>query len=292
MDISTCAIILNYRGAEKTRRCLMSLLGQHLQTVIVVDNSADTGAHAELLQIIDDIRHAGPGYVIKVLTPENNLGFAHGVNAALSNNLTTGMGHDFYLLLNNDAVATPNLVEKLVSAMNQDPESSLAAPAVDSGTNGAQGALWYHRYFGLITKRHIPCSFPFLTGCCLIVRRDLVQNGVLFDETFFMYGEDVDLSWKVQKAGAKLNCLSDTLVIHHSGGSSRQGQLFYEYHVAHGHMILALKTWRLPIEIPLMVITKFTVLLVRAIVRSVRYRRITPIAALLLALLPLRIHAP
>ena len=270
----------------------MSLLGQHLQTVIVVDNSADTRAHTELLQVIEDLRHTDPGYVIEILTPEKNLGFSRGVNAALSHDLRTGKRHDYYLLLNNDAIAVPNLVEKLVSAMDQNPQSPLVAPSIDNGTNTTQGLLWYHRYLGLISKRHIPCSFPFLTGCCLIFRRDLVKNGVLFDETFFMYGEDVQLSWNVQKSGGKLSCLKDTLVIHHSGGSSRQGRLFYEHHVARGHMILALKTWRLPIEIPLMVITKFTVLLIRAVVRSVRYRRITPIAALLLTLLPLRIHTP
>lgn len=270
----------------------MSLLGQHLQTVIVVDNSADTRSHTELLQIIKDLRHTNPGYVIKILTPEKNMGFAHGVNAALSLDLTTGKGHDYYLLLNNDAVTTPNMVEKLISAMSQNSQLSLVGPAIDNGTDTAQRMLWYHRYFGSISKRDVPCSFPFLTGCCLLLRRNLVQNRDLFDETFFMYGEDAQLSWNVQKAGGKLNCLDDALVIHHSGRSSRPGQLFYEYHVARGHMILALKTWRLPIEIPLMVITKFTVLLIRAIVRSVRYRRITPIAALLLTLLPLRIHTP
>ena len=107
-----------------------------------------------------------------------------------------------------------------------------------------------------------------------------------------MYGEDTLLGWRLIQAGKKMNRLDDVFV-HHSGvGSSHQYGMFYEYHTARAHILLAQKTWHYPVEIPLLLITKGAGLALRALLRSLRSGSIVPLRALVLAWWKLDIRTP
>lgn len=283
-----CAIVLNYRDAARTETCLRSLTGQGLDTVLVVDNSADDCATKELAAMIKNQTEC-IDYTLCLLNPGSNLGFARGVNLAIND--AAALCCDAFLLINNDAAALHGMVARLAAALT-DSSTAMVAPTVVDASGVAQPMLWYQRFFGLLTARPLPGSFPYLSGCCLLVRREILEDGRLFDEDFFMYGEDTLLGWRLTCAGIRTLRMDDAFVRHDGAGSSRRGQIFYEYHMARAHILLAMKTWRHPLEIPLMLACKCVGLGLRALWRSLRFGNIVPLKAFFMAWWALDVRVP
>lgn len=290
--VKICAVILDYRGAIKTEACLRSLAGQGLTTVLIVDNSAEPTASRLLAGTVERMRAQSADFDLQVINTSTNLGFARGVNLALSTDQMSEHPHDAYLLLNNDAQAMPGLVQRLTVELEGDKAADLVAPSINSGPNHSQRIMWYNRYLGLQSRLQFPFSFPFLSGCCLLFRRDILEEGRLFDESFFMYGEDACLGWRLHSKGKTIRCVESATVCHGGQGSSRKGGLFYEYHMVRAHLLLSMKTWRNPLEIPLMLICKLFVLTARALVRSVRSRSTIPAIALIMGLFNIPVRRP
>ncbi|HXA46418.1 MAG TPA: glycosyltransferase family 2 protein [Burkholderiaceae bacterium] len=282
-----CAIILDYRGALKTEACLKSLVSEGINTVLVVDNSADVQSSQQLDDALSRLSSNGIDYRLHILKPGDNLGFAGGVNFALAH--AAGMHCDTILLLNNDASVMRGALLKLSNALTED-ATSLVGPAIVDDDGIAQPMLWYQRFFGIQSKRVIPGAFPYLSGCCLLFRRQLLDAGKLLDETFFMYGEDTLLGWRMHVAQNPVKLVESAVVRHTGQNPAQQCTMFYEYQMARAHLLLATKTYRYRMEIPLLLFTKFFGLMLRAILRSLRYRKATPFLALLLAWMPLNIR--
>jgi GT2 family glycosyltransferase len=282
MNQRICAIILDYRAADKTEACLRSLIGQGLTTVYLVDNSASEPASTKLREAVDRLRTVAD-FSIVPLNPRENLGFAKGVNFALRHDLHSPLPHEYYVLLNNDAVAGPSLVEGLIKAIDRDRRIVLVAPRIVCNDPGRERGIWYHRYLGLLLSNPGPLRFHYFTGCCLLFRKDLVDDSGLFDEAFFMYGEDAELGWRLTYQGKRMICAEEVFVEHEYGPSVDRSSFFYEYHMARGHLLLSRKTWTHPVEIPLMLLFKLIGLGGRAIARCCRYRTSSPFAAFCLA---------
>jgi GT2 family glycosyltransferase len=285
MQHRVCAIILDYQAADKTEACLRSLIGQGLVTVYLVDNCASVRASAELRDAIDRLRNV-IDFEIVPLNGSENLGFAKGVNFALRHDRRSTSRHDYYLLLNNDAVAGPSLVRELIKAVDQDRLVALVSPRIVSKDPGRERGIWYHRYLGLLSSDPGHFRYHYFTGCCLLFRRELVNDTGLFDEAFFMYGEDAELGWRLTRQDKRMVCAERVFVEHEYGPSVDRSSFFYEYHIARGHLLLSWKTWTHPAEIPLLLLFKLIGLGGRAIARSWRYRSASPLAALCLAWLP------
>lgn len=274
-----CAVILNYRDAQRTEACLSSLSGQGLSAVMVVDNSADDRFADELAGMMErQKKHVD--YALRLLAPDSNLGFARGVNFALRN--TNGLCCDAFLLVNNDAIAMPGMVSQLASAL-ADGDTSMVAPTVLDSSGKPLPVLWYQRFFGVLTTHKLPGSFSYLSGCCLLVRSETPMGAGLLDEDFFMYGEDTLLGWHLARAGKIPLRLTSAYVRHAGCGSSQRGRLFYEYHMARAHILLAMKTWRHPAEIPFLLICKCAGLCARALWRSLRFGSFVPLRAFFMA---------
>jgi len=190
--------------------------------------------------------------------------------------------HRYYLLINNDAEATPGMLIKLLKFMQENDKTALTAPMIDLRQK-QMAYSWYHRFTGLTFSHQIIGAFQYLTGCCLLVDQRIVSKG-LFDEDFFMYGEDVELCWRLRLSSWDTACVSEALAIHEGTGSSHHGGFFYEYHVARGHLLLARKLTRHQWEIPFLYSGKLLILTVRAILRSIRFRSLVPIKAWISAL--------
>jgi GT2 family glycosyltransferase len=225
-----------------------------------------------------------------LLSPKDNLGFARGVNLALND--PAALDSDAFLLINNDAVATTGMVASLAAALT-DTGGAMVAPTVVNEAGELQPVLWYQRFTGMQTTRRWPGSFPYPSGSCLLVSRAMLKDGRIFDEDFFMYGEDTLLGWRLVRAG-KTPLLLDNAVVRHDGtGSSRRGEMFYEYHMARAHILLATKTWRYSfLEIPFMLISKASVLCIRASFRSLRFRSFVPLKAFFMAWRALNVRVP
>lgn len=286
-SINVSAIILDYFGAEKTERCLASLIGQGIKTVYLLDNSNSSAASQSLSQMVERMRTRGVDYALKMFSTGGNLGFARGVNFVLAQDRRSKDPHEYYLLLNNDAVAGSSLVAGLLAKLQAEPEAVLVAPKIISDT-GEEYGRWYHRYLGLLFSQPRKFCFYYPSGCCLLFKKKLVTEKGLLDEAFFMYGEDAELGWRLAQSGYRIACAREVSVRHESSPESKAG-LFYEYHVARSHLLLSLKTWLYRWEIPFLVLCKLLAMLTRATVRGVRRRSLVPLFAVLLSLFPLRL---
>jgi N-acetylglucosaminyl-diphospho-decaprenol L-rhamnosyltransferase len=287
MNQRVCAIVLDYFGAEKTKQSVLSLVGQDLETVYILDNSGSDSALATLRRTFAELTEANTGFKIKFLTAGKNLGFGRGVNFVLAHDRRSESPHDYYLLINNDAVAGPGLVSGLLSALKKEPQAALAAPRVVSSDPSREYGIWYHRYLGLLLSRPGRFRFHYFTGCCLLLPRHLVGEAGLFDEAFFMYCEDTELGWRLNRQGKKMICVTDVFVEHEYGPSVDRSSFFYEYHMARGHLLLSVRTRKYPAEIPSIIVTKYAALACRAMLRCFRHRSFVPLIALFLAWSPL-----
>ncbi|WP_156913852.1 glycosyltransferase family protein [Comamonas badia] len=267
----TAAITIHYREPGITAACIESLLADGWAPVLIWDNSADGGITLRALQE----RFEGDG---RLLWGENqeNLGFGKGMNAALA--MLGAFGYSGpVLLINNDAQIVPGMQHVFLERLQSVEGDALLAPMIFQ-TGRKQGWLYYQPWFALVTHRHLPGSFAYLSGCCLLVQRaDNTQP--LFDEDFFMYGEDVELSWRWRKQGGQLILLEGVLLGHQGSASSGPASEAYERFLVSSHWLLAGKLASTPYQAWCMRLSRIFPLLTRAILRAVRYRTLRPLRA-------------
>ncbi|MGX5673015.1 glycosyltransferase [Thermomonas fusca] len=269
----TAAITIHFRKPELTARCIDSLLADGWAPVLVWDNSADEGCSLRALAA----RYAGEPRVQLVANP-TNLGFGKGMNAALAE--LGRRGHaGAVLLVNNDAEALPGMRAALLAALPRDSAvPALVAPRILQDGQ-VQGWLYYQRWLALVTRRPLPGSIAYLSGCCLLVARS-DNSQPLFDEDFFMYGEDVELSWRMRRSGGRLVLLDRSYLLHEGSVSSGQASEVYERCLVHSHWRLAEKFAGNGFKTVLMRASRLPTLLARAVLRSSRYRSYMPLKSL------------
>lgn len=265
-------LLLNYRDARRSLRCVHSLLVDGVAHVVVWDNSADAGVSAMELEAacVADER-------VSVLTSPVNLGFAAGVNRGLEY-CQDKYSEAWVLLINNDARLLPGALVQLASALEVNPHAWFAFPDI-SHADRVLGPGYCHRLTGLLSWRPHRGSFAYASGCCQLIAAERVQLP-WFDEDFFMYGEDCELGWRLlRRPGAQVH-VDKTLVVHDGSASSGLGSPFYESYMVASHLMLARKLARNPLDACLLHGLRACMLLLRAGVRAVRSGSLVPIAAL------------
>ncbi len=218
-----CVIILNYFGHDETLACVKGLLGQNIDQIIIVENSGSRKEEEALSSAL------GAEKKITVISTGKNLGFAGGVNFAVRQMLSRGF--DAFLLLNNDTVVPVDLIDRLVSGAEKE-ALDIASPVVYEFP--CKSTLWsaghyYNIWTGLTAQAKnrfkLPGDFFYLRGCCLLVRCHVFETAGLFDEVFFMYGEDVDFCYRAVKSGYKTGIVPDAELYHKVAGSSAMNSI-------------------------------------------------------------------
>lgn len=268
----SAAITIHFRKPALTAKCIDSLLADGWTPVLVWDNSEDEGRSLQTLST----RYAEDSRVLLVAN-STNLGFGKGMNAALAELGRRGYAGPV-LLINNDAQVIPGMRDALHTPLRNINGEALIAPRLQQD-GMEQGKLYYQPWLALVTRRRLPGSFSYLSGCCLLVcREDNAQP--LFDEDFFMYGEDVELSWRMRRKGGALVLLDQAWVEHEGSASSGQASEAYERFLVHSHLLLARKlagnAWVAWLQFAL----RWPSLMARASLRAVRYRSWVPISSL------------
>ena len=279
---TVCAIILNYRNTQETLNCLASLDPASLAYVHLVDNSESPDEEANLRAAADSLgREPGHPPINLIVNPEN-MGYAKSVNAAIVQDLRANRQFDYYFLINNDAIGETGLVSALRKAIESDHGVVAVSPSIVE--DGLKSCIkWYEPWFGVTSSRRTSLSVPYITGCCLMVEASFAEDGRLFDEDFFMYGEDIWLCMQILGAGKSVRCVDDQAVEHKGAGSSRKGSLFYEYHMARAQVLIATKSSRNVLDLLVKHLFRFAYLGLRSIVRSIRYRNLSPMLSVPLA---------
>jgi GT2 family glycosyltransferase len=213
------AVVLNYNGAEDTIACVASLrqCSYRNLSILVVDNRSSDGSFARLRQDLEGV---------EVIQTDRNLGFAGGNNVGIRHAL--GRNPKYVLILNNDTIVTPEFLEPLVAASETDPRVGATGgtvcyhPSTERIWYGGGRFVWWR---GSSFTDHVgddvdvvcgaaPREVSFITGCLMLIRSDVLRTAGLFDERFFMYSEDAELSLRLLKCGHKLVYVPESMIYH------------------------------------------------------------------------------
>lgn len=242
-------IIVHYKTMELTLQCIQSVYDfspDKLYEVIVVDNGSDDGIQEQLIQRFP---------FVHFIQMQVNVGFSKANNEAIQKS----RGH-FILLLNSDCRLVDNLLKSMMSFMEKHEEVGVLGPRQVNGDGvfepscGRFPNLWReavrkiihyrlsindYRLREYLDERHADRScVDWVSGSCLLLRRQAVEESGLLDERFFMYFEDVDLCQRVKKCGWEVRYLPSQTLIHYGGQSAklnimrimvenRKSQLYY-----------------------------------------------------------------
>lgn len=276
-------IILNFYGTEATAKCIGSVQKILKPEIFLVDNSANHDEGGRLTSLYQNQER------VHIFFPSENLGFATGVNFGLKEAIKKGFSRFF--LLNNDTIVLYGLKEKLEDAFAKWP-GALIAPTIRWGDSSNKG-YYYHKYLGFIAREKFVRSnswLYYLSGCALAFDREFLDKVGFFSEKFFMYGEDIELAYRAQSRNVPIVLMPDELVIHEGSHSARIASFFYEYHITRCHYLLSFLLFRDPFNQMIAAILKTLTMFIRALIRIWRYKTLSPLKALLLAPLSLKIR--
>lgn len=234
-------VVPNWNGIGYIGKCLDSLLAQTLEPdIIVVDNNSTDGS-AELIQ-----DHYSQVILIK---NKSNLGFTGGVNAGIKRSLKLGSRH--VALLNNDAVADKKWIEELSDYLNTHPEIGIITGQIinsskekldSTGEFYTSWGLPFARGRGEYTNSGYEEGRVFgASGGASLYRASMFEEIGLFDEDFFAYYEDVDISFRAQLAGWKVAFTPTAKAYHEIGATSGKIKDFTTYQTMKNLPMLFLK---------------------------------------------------
>lgn len=239
--MKTAVIVPNWNGEDFLKPCIDSLLVQTVPvTVVIVDNGSQDSSR-EILESYGD--------KIVTIYREKNYGFTGGVNPGLE----YAIEHDFAAaaLLNNDAIAKPNWLEELTKKITGDIGIVTSLILSDDGktvdTTGDTLTVWglpHPRGRGMDVSNFEDLRDEYVFGAsggASLYSVKMLREIGLFDEDFFAYYEDVDISWRAQLAGWKVLFVPSAVVYHHIGATSSRIKGFTSYHTFKNLRLLILK---------------------------------------------------
>lgn len=213
-EIVSSIIIVNYNGGEDIIDCLDSIhkhTNLEITEIILVDNASTDGS-------IEHIQTIFPECVVKCNLVNCGFGRANNIGAQHARG-------KYFAFLNPDIVVKNGWLQTLISVLEQKPQVGLVSPKIllltdpsvinSCGHHVHWSGLTQCRGFGApkacFTQQE---SINAISGAAFVMREDLYKKLGGFDESFFMYNEDTDISWRAQLAGYKCYYVPDAVVYH------------------------------------------------------------------------------
>jgi GT2 family glycosyltransferase len=206
-------IVVNYDSKPYLQACLSSLLNETTTDVeiIVVDNASSDGSARYVKQTFPQV---------KLIRSPANLGFGWAANLAVQQ----AQGR-YLAFLNPDTKAEPGWLAEIIGVLEVSPTAGMATPEIVmmhdpqrintcgndlhfSGLTLCRGLGAQRDAYGNVTE------VSAVSGAAFVVRRDLFETLGGFDEAFFLYMEDTDLSWRARLAGYRCLCVPSSVVQH------------------------------------------------------------------------------
>lgn len=234
--ISIDIIIVNYNSTNHLLRCLRSIfddLHEVPAKIFVQDNASEDN--------IDRLNDIFP--TVRLCRNSHNIGFSKAVNNALK--ISTA---DFILILNPDTFVVSGFFEPILEYMERHPDVGIVGPRILNNDGSLQGSARSHpspltAFFGrssalskwfpsnrltcqnLLTTRSDglnPMEADWVSGACMLVRRETLNDVGFMDERFFMYWEDADWCRRMWAKGWKVVYFPRISIVHYVGASSEK----------------------------------------------------------------------
>lgn len=240
-------IILNWEQEADTGECLDSLnrCGSPDFTVRLIDNGSRDGSP-------DRLNKRFPG--IKIIRNKNNMGFSEGNNIGIREAL--GNGADYILLLNNDTTVEPDFLRALLESIRDRCDIGIASPKIMFYSD--RNRIWFAGgYYLPFIRKPAHCfsrqidtgqikemtETEWVSGCCMLVKREVFEKVGLLDPDYFNNYEDVDFCVRAAKAGYKIVVVPRSK-IYHKFAASMGGKFspFYTYFRTRNNILFFKKT--------------------------------------------------
>jgi N-acetylglucosaminyl-diphospho-decaprenol L-rhamnosyltransferase len=248
-DTTATAVIVNYNAGTALLSCVKSVIEEGLP-VVVVDNASKDDSIVSVKETFADT---------KVITLDNNLGYGSAVNIG-----TDSLQTDYILVMNPDVNLTPQAFLTLKKVLDENDDAALVGPKLIYPDGGfypsarsfpSYTTAFAHAFLGIFWKNNkwskryrleegatSPAwlqrrEVDWVSGACFLVRRVAFEAINGFDTGYFMYVEDLDLSWRLKEAGWRILFEPESVVVHDQGLSARKHP--YKMTVAHH-----ISTWR------------------------------------------------
>jgi GT2 family glycosyltransferase len=248
-------VIVNYNVKYFLEQCLHSVIKACVgleSEIFVVDNNSVDGS-------VKMVREKFPD--VKLIANKDNVGFATANNQAMKK-----ARGEYILLLNPDTIVEDDTLRKSVQFMDEHPDAGgLGVKMLDgkgkflpeSKRALPSPSVAFFKIFGLSTlfpksrlfgkyhlgyldkeKTHV---IDVLAGAFMLLRKKVLDKIGLLDEAFFMYGEDIDLSYRITQAGYKNYYYPETRIIHYKGESTKKSSVNYVFMFYNAMIIFARK---------------------------------------------------
>ncbi len=229
-------IIPNYNGADELPRAVDSVLGQSFKdfTLVLVDNASSDKSK----EIIEQYCRKDPR--VQAVWNDKNYGYTGGVNPGLE--LAIEAGADYAAPFNNDAVAHKDWLKHLINFLDENPKYGIAACNllhIDGKTYDSTADQYSVWGLPFPRGRDEPVGDKYkagdifgASGGASMYRVKMLKEVGLFDQDFFAYYEDIDLSFRAQYAGWKVRYVPESTVFHAQGVTSERigsGFTTYQY---------------------------------------------------------------
>lgn len=260
--IRTAVVILNYNGEKFLQKFLPSVLTHSGDAKIIVADNASTDLS------VDVLKQKFPS--VHLVRLENNYGFCGGYNRALKQ-----IDAEYYVLLNSDVEVTVDWLSPIITLLDTTPDIAAVQPKIL-----AYNAKDHFEYAGAAGGFIDSLAYPFCrgrlfdvtekdsgqyndtreifwaTGACLVIRSKIYHQLDGLDEDFFAHMEEIDLCWKIQRAGHKVFYCGASSVYHVGGGTlskSNPRKTYYNFRnglsLAYKHWSAGELAWKLPLRI-------------------------------------------
>jgi GT2 family glycosyltransferase len=236
------AVSVNFRTSSLALRCLESLAREREcvpgLAAIVVDNASGDGSAEKLRAAVQDRDWGGWA---EVLASSRNGGFAAGNNLALRPALEHAAPPRYFLLINPDAALDPGALQVMVAFLEDHPGAGIVGPRTEIGRGNLRGTAFRFpgvlnsldegAHFGPLTRllarwqlapppRSEAHATDWVSGGCMLIRREVFERVGLFDEGFFLYFEEVDLCLRAARAGWETWYEPAASIVHDAGAST------------------------------------------------------------------------
>lgn len=236
-------IVVHYKTYDYTKQAIQSVLNTvkaHAFEVIVVDNASKDGSLALLER---DFKNEKNANLIHFIESPINGGFSYGNNCGYR--IAQG---DYIVLINSDAELTGDVVDNAIKYLERNPQLGAVTArlinqygeldqACKRGFPNPKSAFVYYTRLGRLFPKlkkfntyklnhldeHVRHRVDAISGAFMVIPRRVIEQTGFFDETFFMYGEDLDLCYRIHEAGYHIEynpSLGD--VVHYKGQSGKR----------------------------------------------------------------------